>query len=138
MDSDDARPLHQQLGLRRDDGIIVAYIPAIADVMEEWPYRDGLREFIVYAQNDRVVDMLPHDGKPVKWWMVKMAASAARKSPVEPIFSCAAEDFSVKKIPDVPQPPGTKLAVRCYSHGPWLTLSKETDDAATSSVPDSP
>lgn len=127
---DETKPLYAQLGLRRDDAIIVAYIPATAEVMEEWPYRDGGREFVVYSQNGKVVDMLPYDARSVKWWMVKEAARAARKDFVEPIWSCAAEDFTVQKIPDVPQPTGTKLAIRCYSHGPWLTLTKENDAGA--------
>lgn len=124
---DDTKPLYVQLGLSREDDIIVAYIPAEAEVMEEYPYRDGTREFVVFCQSGKVMDMLPLDSKGVKWWLVKKAARALCKDHIEPIKFCAAEDFSLKCLPDVPQPEGTKLALRCYSRGPWIKLPETKD-----------
>lgn len=130
--SEDARPLYAQLGFDRHDGVIVAYIPKDDLLMGEHAYRDGSRDFTVYTRAGKVLDMLPLDGKAVKWWMVKEAARFLRLSPIEPIMSCAAEDFRVESLPQVPQPAGTVLAIRNYSRGPWLTFktskSKEIDD----------
>lgn len=113
-------------GYPRDEGVIVAYIPALQGLMmAEHLYRDGKRTFTVYSLDGVVLDMLPHDRKGCKWWMVREAARALKLDYPEPVLACAAEDFRVSCLPRIEDREGQVLAFRSYSRGPWVTLQKE-------------
>lgn len=117
-------------GVARDEGVVVAYIPDNAEgtLHMEHDYRDGKREFVGYSLDGVLLDMLPADKKPVKWWMVREAARQLELAFIEPIHACAAEDFRLSCVLDkrLPQPEGTKLAFRQYGRGPWITLDPES------------
>lgn len=99
--------------------------------MQEHVYRDGDRFFEVFSIDGEVMDMLPYDTKPVKWWMVREAARSLGLDYPEPILTCPAEDFRVSCLPDVPTQPGRVLAFRQYGRGPWIKISpKDLDNAA--------
>lgn len=118
-------------GVPRDEGVIVAHIPPSSTIPMEHEYKDGKRQFIVYAYSGKVVDMLPYDKRAVKWWHVRDAARALRLGIVEPIFACAAEDFRVSSLPRLPRPKGHALAFRQYGRGPWIVLDKKQDEEMT-------
>lgn len=114
-------------GIDRDEGVVIAYIPTGDAIMDEHEYRDGDRTFTLFSMDGVALDMLPQDRKTVKWWMVREAAREHRLQFIEPIKACAAEDFRVSCLPQVPQPEGTVLAFRQYSRGPWITMTKDQD-----------
>lgn len=118
-------------GVDRDEGVIVAYIPKMDAVPVEHHYRDGGREFLLYSFKRKVIDMLPFDRKNVKWWQVREAARALKLDYIEPIFACAAEDFRVSSLPQLPKPEGTYLAFRQYSRGPWVNLEAKEEPKET-------
>lgn len=106
------------------EGLMAAFIPDVleeADMVEHL-YRDGDRQFALFVHAGVALDMLPADGGPCKWWMVREAARAVRADEIQPIWSGLAEEFSLINLPDVPQPPETQLAVRQYSRGPWIRI----------------
>jgi hypothetical protein len=113
-----------QMGLPRDEGLVVAYIPRTAQMPEEYEWRDGMRFFVAVAYDDVLMDLLPSDNKNVKWWKVREAARDLKLDEINPIWSGPSEDFRVSCLPQVPQPDGTVLAMRQYSRGPWITLEE--------------
>lgn len=115
------------MGIAPDEGVVVAYIPYSVDgaLYEEHPYRDGKRSFTVYSMDGVVLEMLPEDTKPVRWWQVREAARLLRLDYPEPILACAAEDFRVSCLPEVPAPADRVLAFRQYARGPWIKLTPE-------------
>lgn len=125
-------------GVPRDEGVLVAYIPRITEdgptMYMETPYRDGKRVFVVYSYDGVVLDMMPLDAKGVKWWLVREAARSLGLDYPEPILTCAAEDFTVKSLPDVPAKPNCNLAFRAYGRGPWIELGKLGRPAATEPI----
>lgn len=114
-------------GFDRGEGVLVAYIPKPVEggpmYYLEHPYRSGKRAFVVYSYDGIVLDMIPADNKGVKWWMVREAARSLGLDYPEPIHTCAAEDFRVSCLPDVPAKPDSALAFRAYGKGPWIKLS---------------
>lgn len=113
--------LREDLGMKTGEGLVCAYIPATADILQDWPTEDGH----LYTHGDIALDFVRLDNKPVKWWVLKNVARSFRYNHPEPIWHGPVEDFGVQCLPDVPQPEGTKLAVRQYHSGPWITLSPE-------------
>lgn len=116
-------------GIARDEGVVVAYIPKNQDgvILMESTYRDGKRAFTVFSLDGVAIDAKPHDTGAMKWWMVREAARALRLEFIEPIFACAAEDFRVSSLPQVPKPADHVLAFRQYNRGPWIKLEPDPD-----------
>lgn len=119
------RQLYSSLGLARDAGLVAAYIPETAEMMMEHPIREIDDDLIMYTVGDLALDIISERERPVRWWQVKNYARAHRFNFPEPIWTGAAEDFRLKSLPNVPQPEGTKLAIRQYARGPWITISTE-------------
>ena len=117
-----------QMGLPRDEGLVVAYIPSTAQMPEEYEYRDGKRSFVAVAYDDTLMDLLPMDRKPVKWWLVREAARQLRLEMIEPLWAGAVEDFRVSCLPQLPKPEGRTLAMRRYSQGPWIILEERKNE----------
>lgn len=118
-----------QLGLPRDEGLVVAYIPSTATMPEEYEYRDGSRSFVAVAYDNVLMDLLPMDRKPVKWWIVREAARALKCTPIEPLWTGPVEDFRVSCLPQLPRPePDWTLAMRQYSRGPWILLEEKQNE----------
>jgi hypothetical protein len=113
--------LYKDMGLDRDDGLIAAYIPVNAELMNEHTMPDGT----LYSVDGCAVDLVMDDEKPVRFWQLKQAARQFRLNHPEPIWTGAAGDFRVQCLPKVPQPADTTLAVRQYRRGPWITLTEE-------------
>lgn len=113
-----------QLGLDRDEGVIIAHIPKTDIMGEEYEFRDGKREFVAVAYDGVLLDLIPTDRKNCKWWFVREAARSLRLGQIEPIWAGPAEDFRVSCLPQVPKPEGTRLALRQYSRGPWILLEE--------------
>lgn len=114
-------------GIHRHEGLLVAYIPPTDSVPQEYEYRDGKRTFTLVAYDGIVLDMMPHDNKACKWWLVRQAARQEKLAQIEPIWTGPAEDFHITCLPELPREPGYRLAMRQFSRGPWILLEKETN-----------
>lgn len=115
-------------GIARDEGLMVAYLPPLGAVMQEYPAEFG---GTLYAQDGVVIDAIAADGKPVKWWKVRIAARVNRLAIVEPVWQGAAEDFRLGMFPATQGKNGEKkLHMRAWQHGPWISIdiSKESND----------
>lgn len=116
-------------GVDRDEGVIVAYIPKNEEgvLTMQHAYRDGTRSFTAYSMDGKLLDMVPEDRKNMKWWQVREAARALELDIIEPIHSCAAEDFRLSCLLDkqLPRPEAHSLAFRRFSKGPWITIDPE-------------
>ncbi len=110
------------------EGLLAAFVPVTDKVPKEYEYRDGTRNFRLFSWNGVALDMLPGDAGACKWWMVKDAAREAKVGLIEPVWAGPADDFTLKCLPDLPQPPNTHLAVRRFSRGPWIKLPLTVGD----------
>jgi hypothetical protein len=113
-------------GFQPFDGIIVAWLPKLDTVLEE-RYNGDL---VLYAQDGVVIDVHHEDGKPVRWWEVKIAARAAGLAFIEPFWSGPAADLRVSALPDLPPPErdvGYRRHMRGFSKGPWICIEQESD-----------
>lgn len=119
----DSENLALECGLTPDEGVMVAFLPPLLSVMQEFHYetQDGLKT--VYAQDDMVIDMLDSGQPAVKWWKVRGAASQLGLSIVEPVWSGAAADFTHDRYNWVEPPEGYSWYMRSFSRGPWIALS---------------
>lgn len=119
--------LHEDLGLDRDDGLIFAVIPGRA-VMMEHEYRfDDKTYATLHTIDDKAVDLVRADGKPVRFWQLKTAARSLGFNFPEPIWSGPAEEIKLKSLVGWLPEEGDShsVALRAYQHGPWITLKKE-------------
>jgi hypothetical protein len=118
-------------GIARDEGLMVAYLPELASVMQEYPLTWGT----LYAQDGVAIDVFEY-GKRVKWWKVREAARLNGLAIVEPVWQGPAEDFRLGMFPPtpkgVPQEGGqfykSRLHMRAWRHGPWIDISKESNE----------
>lgn len=119
------------LGLARDTGIMLAFIPTQDGIPREVTYREGTRTYILAHLDGVVLDLIPQDMKPVKWWIVKNAAREEKLNIPQPLWYGPAEDLNIDELPDLPQPENTVLAMRQYSQGPWIKLqnTKKMEEA---------
>lgn len=114
-----------QMGIPRDEGLVVAYIPKTDSMPEEYEYRDGDRWFTAVAYDGVLMDLIPADTKTVKWWQVREARRQLRLEEINPIWAGPCEDFRVSCLPQLPKPENTNLAMRQYSRGPWVILEEK-------------
>ena len=118
-------------GLDPYDGLLVAYLPKLDGVMQEaynryvdWEGRTVTAT--VYSIDGMAIDAKTDpDSLTMKWWRVRNWARELGLSIVEPIWGGAVKDFSLRHLPDVPQPHGAQLHMRAFSHGPWINISPE-------------
>jgi len=118
-------------GIARDEGLMVAYLPQLGSVMQEYPAEFG---GTLYAMDGVAIDVIAADGKPVKWWKVRIAARVNRLAIVEPVWQGPAEDFKLGMFPPVPmgllhegnQFNKSRLHMRAWRRGPWIDISKES------------
>lgn len=114
--------LMEDLGMKRGEGLVCAYLPDAPDIL----HTDEGGSGILYSTQGRVaIDYILYNEKPVKWWVFKNVARDLGYNFPEPIWHGPVEDFRLQCLPDVPKPAGTKLAVRQYHCGPWVTLTTE-------------
>lgn len=111
----------EALETKCDVGLVVAFVPNHTNRAEEVQVT-GSRPMLLCLVEGEVIDGVPADQKAVKWWHVVREAKLARRDIVDVIWSGPVEDFSVRCLPDVPQPDNTDLAIRLYSSGPWIKL----------------
>lgn len=113
-------------GIDPYDGLIVAYLPKFAAVMDEHWLAARLT---LYCVNGQAIDAIDDErGQRVKWWQVRNAASSVGMQYVEPIWQGPAGEFMLKCLPDVPRPsPEHTLHMRAYSHGPWIRLENKDE-----------
>lgn len=128
ISTSDSEPVYKRLGISRDEALLVAYIPVVGDLMDEYPWQDNKRTGTLFAYEGKAMDILPDDSKGVKWWLVKNCAREHRLDIIEPFLTCPAEDFRIESLPQVPRPENHLLAFRMYSRGPWITLEKPPKD----------
>lgn len=122
-----------EMGIPAGEGVLAAFIPANGDILREFPYSSGKREFVCFHQDGRALDLFPvFDEQNVKWWMVKQAAFDLGLDLIPTVWHGPAEEFNVESIPRTAQSPGTVLAVRQYTRGPWLTLEKIAEGTSDS------
>lgn len=121
-----------EMGIQEGDGVIAAFIPNDGSMLAESLYVDGKREFTAFHHDEVLLDLFPlTDSKNVKWWVVKQAARDLLLNVIEPCWHGPAEEFKISSIPRASQRPGTVLAIRQYTRGPWLTLEKVTEESET-------
>lgn len=113
-----------QMGLPRDEGMVVAYIPKTDYIGEEYEYRDGKRWFVAVAYDGKLLDLMPADRKNVKWWHVREAARQLRLNEISPLWTGPVEDLRVSCLPQLPKPEHHHLAMRQYSRGPWIIIEE--------------
>ena len=127
-----------QMGLPLDEGLVVAYIPKTGQMGEEYEWRDGDRQFIAVAYDDKLLDLMPTDKKTVKWWIVREAARQLRLNEITPLWTGPVEDFHVSCLPQLPRPPESNLAMRQYSKGPWIILDSNAGGESTNEQSEQP
>lgn len=128
----------KDFGIHPYDGLLVAYLPPLASVLQE--YFKGTCK--VYAQDGIVLDMLDTDAPRVKWWRVREAARQLQMGIVEPMWSGPACDLTAQRLEELRARGATwrlpgeegKLFMRAFSHGPWVCLDEEENARAAKAI----
>lgn len=117
-------------GLDPADGLIVAYLPPMTDVMDEYDTSHGT----LYVVDGTAIDLLPTG----RWWKVREARAEAFKNTgdgirlCEPLYQGSVADFTTDRYEAVRELPAWgddyKLHMRAYSHGPWICIEKQQLD----------
>jgi hypothetical protein len=118
------RQLALECGIDRYDGLIVAELPILDDLMEEYVCDGGTG----FAKNGILIDVVPEIGATMKWWRVRNAARQHRLNQVEPLWQGPAEEFTLKALGE--QHRGKHLYMRSYTRGPWISLHEAESDEA--------
>lgn len=108
-----------QLGIPRDEGVIVAYLPAKPLFFDEYDCDSG----VGLGHHGTLLDIV--GPAPVKWWKVRNAARSYGLEQVEPIWYGPAAEFNVNCLPIGTKPDGKTLSLRQYGRGPWINLEEK-------------
>lgn len=122
----------KDFGIHPYDGLLVAYLPPLASVLQE--YFKGTCK--VYAQDGIVLDMLDTEAPRVKWWRVREAARQLQMGIVEPMWSGPACDLTASRLQEIQESRKDegKLFMRAFSHGPWICLDEEENARAAEAI----
>ena len=122
--------LFSDLGIDPYDGVLIAFLPKLDSVMQEFYLElGGDRLVTAYAQDGMVVDCIDTGQRDVRWWRVRDAARQLHMNIVEPIWSGPAADVTLVMLECLVEQyrpnENEKLHIRCFSRGPWISFSKK-------------
>lgn len=104
------------------ESVLIAHLPKAEQYDETEAEYDG-RQFRLMSVGGVVVDAIPEDAKGARWWQVRIMAREADLAAIAVTKTDVANfDFT---IGTTPRQPGTVLAARLYTRGPWVTFKEQ-------------